>query len=83
MPFWWKWEKFKIFISLGMSGSKAALPICLYNGMSLRFHRYLYDLVVNFSFRSILSIFKLIIRFWNIWSKIAADACRFGLQPRG
>ena len=83
MLFLMKVKKIEDFYQLGLSGSKVAPPIGLNNGLNLRFYRYLHDPVVNFSFHSILSIFKLIIRFWTIWSKIVANACRFGLQPRG
>ena len=54
-------KKIEDFYQLGLSGSKAAPPIGLHNGLNLRFYRYLHDPVVNFSFHSILSIFKLII----------------------
>ena len=53
-------RKFKIFISVGVSGSKAAPPIRLNNGGNFTFNRYLNDPVVSLSFLSILSIFKLI-----------------------
>ena len=58
-------------------GSKAP-PIGLKNGVNFRFFRYLHDpvttAVVNLSFHSTLSIFKLIFLLCTIWSKIAANA---------
>ena len=60
MVFLMKVRKFKTFISVSVRGSKA--PIGLNNGVNFIFYRYLHDPVVNLTFHSFLSFFKLIFR---------------------